>query len=231
MSAETRKRLIRTILGSGILVLGACTWNAPRDEAASYQMRGHYADVGIVQRALVQGELGRAREAAARVTAMREVPGTGSAGDAWVPRIRELAGEIESAATYSHATAAAGRLAATCGSCHLEMERGPQFRTEARLPEDTGFSGHMIRHVWAADRMFEGLIAPSDELWAAGAGVFADEALHGQAIPPAAERHASKLHQLGLGALQLDAPRDRARQYGLMLAECSACHAEMGLGR
>ena len=99
------------------------------------------------------------------------------------------------------------------------------------LPDDTGFSGHMIRHVWAADRMFEGLVGPSDELWVAGAGVFADEALHGDVIPVSAERHARRLHELGREATTLDGVQERARQYGLMLAECGACHAEMGVGR
>lgn len=231
MSKKSGTHLLWTMVGSAVLVVASCTWNAPRDEAVSYQMRGHYADVGIIQRALVAGELRQARDAASRVSAMTEVPGTGPEGDAWVPRIRDIAGEIENADTYAHATAAAGRLAATCGACHLEMSRGPDFRAAVQLPEDTGFSGHMIRHVWAADRMFEGLVASSDELWAAGAGVFADDPLHGDAIPPAAEPHAKKLHQLGLGALQLEAPRDRARQYGLMLAECGACHAEMGVAR
>jgi cytochrome c553 len=212
-----------------LLAVSACAWNAPRDEAVSYRMGGHYRDAGIVQRAVVLGDLERARTAAARIAAMTEVPGVEDARAGWVPRIADAAGDLEGADGYAEAAVATGRLAATCGACHEATRRGPRFERVSDPPARAGFDGHMVRHVWAADRMFEALVASSDALWAAGADVFAEDPLEGGAVSAEVAPHARELHRLGLEALHLDDRQDRARQYGRMLAECSACHMEMGI--
>jgi len=87
----------------------------------------------------------------------------------------------------------------------------------------------MYRHMWAADRLWEGLTGPSDEAWRAGAQALVrapEQAPRTQ--PPLPPRFVSALRQvreLGQRALEADSLADRANVYGVFLASCASCHA------
>jgi hypothetical protein len=88
----------------------------------------------------------------------------------------------------------------------------------------------MNRHVWALDRMWEGLIAPSDAAWRAGAVALADAPLHfsGQSNEQA-NQLAAKVHELAGSARSASSAKDRAGVYGELLQTCSLCHEALGM--
>src|SRR5262245_53079650 len=67
--------------------------------------------------------------------------------------------------------------AAVCGQCHAAAGSGPSFPEADDADAELGLSDtlgdRMERHAWAANRMWEGLIAPSDSAWRAGSAELA----------------------------------------------------------
>lgn len=215
---------------AALLVAGfACSGGTRLGSPTDYQMWLHFEQAGRIQSAMIQGDLPTARVAARTLAASPAAPGIGPEGAEWVEALSEQARSIRDAPTFGEAAGATGLLAATCGSCHEASGGGPVFR-HGDPPADQGFSGHMILHSWAADRMWEGLVANAGDAWAIGAAVFADGALDGQALTPKARGYAERLHQLGLTATDLDDLTARGERYGEMLEQCSGCHAELGVG-
>lgn len=148
------------------------------------------------------------------------------------PPVASPAGTTASAEESDEARAAAlflGELGLACGGCH--QGHGP------RLPEVTpptsaaGVLPHMHRHIWAIDRMWEGLMAPDDLRWNQGVALLAGMDLDpdpfagkdGQDSP--AGYLAPWIRRIGLESLRTgDAPM-RGRLYGDLLATCAECHA------
>jgi hypothetical protein len=88
----------------------------------------------------------------------------------------------------------------------------------------------MRRHLWAADRLWEGLIGPSDERWRVGAQVLRDAALYTDALTQDVAKYeqvtklAWTVHEIGARA---DITRDRharSELYGQLLGTCARCH-------
>lgn len=125
-------------------------------------------------------------------------------------------------------------LAERCGACHAAFG-GPRSLPSA-TPRDTGgVVGRMRLHQWGAARLWEGLVAPSEEAWKSGAAVLADAPLALQ-LParvtdaPEIDRLGAFVHELGLEARASTSPRSRIEVYGQLLTTCSACHARLGGG-
>jgi hypothetical protein len=94
----------------------------------------------------------------------------------------------------------------------------------------------MQRHRWAAARLWEGLVVPSDEAWKAGALALSDAPLSPELltpgkspVPKVGELELS-VHDLGRRAQTLVGADARAELYGQALATCSACHQWLGGG-
>jgi len=88
----------------------------------------------------------------------------------------------------------------------------------------------MARHVWAADRMWVGLLGPSNAAWLDGARDFQGGWLDTQEVLVDPEdriqmralvRH---VYDLGAEAAQATEPHRRAEIYGEFLATCADCH-------
>jgi hypothetical protein len=84
----------------------------------------------------------------------------------------------------------------------------------------------MLRHRWAADRLWEGIIGGNDEPWRAGLDVLAAPPLEWAKFAPGRTEHANKLRRLAENARRNKAAdlAGRATAYGEMLATCAACH-------
>ena len=91
----------------------------------------------------------------------------------------------------------------------------------------------MARHLWAMERLWEGLVTPSDAAWAAGSGVLADEPLAGSSFSddPQLEAElaelAGRIHALGAEAATVVELGPRGQLYGQMLATCAPCHTRV----
>ena len=216
---------LAALAGSSVL---ACSGGTRLGSPTDYQMWLHFEQAGRIQSAMIQGDLPTARRAARTLAAAPAAPGIGAEGAAHVEELSKWAQTIRDAPSFGEAAEATGFMAATCGECHATSGAGPAFRP-TEPPEDRGFTGHMIRHAWAADRMWEGLIAASTESWTRGASVFVEEALGHEVLTPRAEEWAERLHALGREAVGETDRTAQATLYGRILQQCSGCHAEVGV--
>ncbi len=156
-----------------------------------------------------------------------------------IGRMQHAARLTAEAHTLDLAAMGVATMARACGECHQEQGRGPHFLApgpdayEASGPGE--FSGRMVQHMWAADRMWEGVTGPSEASWKAGATALAQTPLQPPRMdPPLPEGFVAalgELRQLGQQATEAETLSARADVYGLLLASCSACHAFLGHGR
>ena len=122
-------------------------------------------------------------------------------------------------------------MARECGDCHAEQRHrpyfGPDIHAPAAPPPDS-LGERMQQHMWAADRMWEGLTASVDAAWNAGASALARVPDHSPAgeppLPADFVAQLIALRDLGTRALASSTSKERAEVYGLLLASCADCH-------
>jgi cytochrome c553 len=128
-----------------------------------------------------------------------------------------------------------GQLGAACGACHTAMKAGPRLSVPSAPPTPAAGATpeeHMNRHAWASDRLWEGLIGPSEGSWIVGAAVLTGPALDfgppGSASQQVLDLQA-KVTQLATSARETRGLQDRATIYGQLLSTCAECHDILGL--
>lgn len=197
-----------------------------RDMVMRMHMHESYDLVRAIERLLIRGKL---EDAARLATAISEVPGAPAHGS-WAAQtvlVRDRAAAVARATTVDQACKAEAKLAAACGGCHIESRVAPEFREYPPAPADTGtIAGRMLRHRWAADRLWEGVVGGADEPWLAGLDVLAaapldwgDRAKERETLARDLQRLADTARKQKSGTLDA-----RATAYGEMLSTCAACH-------
>lgn len=187
----------------------------------------HFDEVAALELAMARGDLEAARTAALEVEEVREIPGIPPGWEDEVDQLRRYASAVRTARSYEVAASAAAHMAASCGSCHLAHDVGPIF-TSVPAPPEVGEVEHMVEHVWAADRMWEGLMIPSDERWLAGARVLAHHVVPMHLLAQGTSAFGVQLKSLGLDALGDGMLQDRAQRYAEILNTCATCHRHSG---
>jgi len=218
--------LVATLAAAAML--GACH----SGQISSRQMRAHYQRVAEVRMAVIRGDLAHAKTAAQTIAEGGDAP-TGLPSNAvrFIADVQTHAWEVVDADNLAGGAFGTGRMAGACGACHRIVGRGPHYAVVSRPAAGSGeLSSAMQLHYWAADRMWDGLIGPSDSSWAAGALALSDvpQFQHGIHVAAAdsadVEALAQRLHQLAVRA-QLAASRlAREEVYGEFLETCASCH-------
>ena len=215
------------------------------DPALAEQMHERFAWVSAIQEVTIHGDVAEARSLAQEFATQLSAPGEPGPA-AWQPHLDALGGELEGlehADDLRDAGASVARLALLCGRCH-EAEQARLDLPEVPQPaQGGGLVDAMHGHQWAVDRMWEGIIVPSDEPWIRGTTMFV--ALPGcqaalEAEPGARSRprqataeaggderralcsHAQSLARRGMVT---ESREGRAAIYGRLLATCAGCHA------
>ena len=87
----------------------------------------------------------------------------------------------------------------------------------------------MARHQWAADRLWEGLIAPSDQAWLSAAELLLEAplALADSQHTDQTRALTERVRGLGLEARSAARSGDRARIYAEFLGTCAVCHQQL----
>ena len=88
----------------------------------------------------------------------------------------------------------------------------------------------MQRHAWAFNRLWEGIVLPSDESWTLGVSAFVELPECEDHLSVEADRNAiARARELvaasSVAARSAASREARARVYGQMLPTCAACHA------
>ncbi len=206
----------------------------PRGEGAAAgataeQMADHFDEGLAIRDALIEGDLDAARRRA-RSLVERKPEALPAQAAGYVAEFRAAAQAVWEAPDRGTLARAVGRLAASCGACHRGSNVHVEFEPPAPPPADPGVAGHMWRHLWAADRLWEGLVGPSDEAWTRGTAALADAALRPEVLSPdipvypRIEALAHRVHALAEEGSTAGDTRARIDVYAGLLATCARCH-------
>ena len=158
---------------------------------------------------------------------------------AWTPYLVDLmasARTVHDAVDLSKIAEGVARMGATCGRCHQTLDRDLRLTWDDPPPESMDPRIHMLRHQWATERFWDGLVSGDDRGWRAGAAVFHEAALHAdqlsaqERIDPHTQAFADALHEIGLSAAQVVDVEQRVTVLGQILTACAQCHREGGKG-
>jgi len=199
-----------------------------REDLVRIHMHENFDLLRAIERLLIRGQLDEARRFA---RAIAEVPDPPSHGP-WatqVVAVRDRAAALGRATTIDQACRAEAQLAAACAGCHTDSAAIAMFRSFPPAPPDHfTVAARMLRHRWAADRMWEGIVGAADEPWTAALEVLAARPLTFGDPTAARAITAKRLQRLASDARAkrgLDATAARATVYGEILATCAGCHA------
>ena len=214
--------------GSG----SAITASPPAIDAAEPQtlkehMRRHFAAITELQRAIARGHLDAAKELAAWLADHAEPPQEG-----WQANLDELhlaAQEVTKAKDLPTAASLAARLGRACSKCHEARDAIVTFEWEPPPEEGPALATQMKRHQWAAARLWDGLVGPSDQLWSEGASVLATTQLDTFQAAGGTNRGdvaalAANVRALAGRAAKVEDHDARAVLYGELLSTCAGCH-------
>lgn len=185
-------------------------------KALTLDMHERFAYAAMMRTALIHGYAGRARRHARQLHEVLQ-----DADSQAVAALALRAAEAESVNDLALAVAQVGE---ACGACHEKNRVRPQFLGATQAPKGDSLVARMGRHIWAADRMWEGLIAHSPDTWQRGAKALSRESIfHADDGTVPADRVAA-VQEIARRASQPQPWARRAAVYGEFLAACSGCH-------
>jgi cytochrome c553 len=194
-----------------------------------FQMRRSVDDLKEVQRLLVVGKLDAAKARAFLLTQPYDDPGLAQ----WASlnaQMVDAARALVAAPTLEAALRREAQVALACASCHATIQNLVLFPSPPALPADqTTPLALRTRHQWAADRLWEGMIAGSRVPWRAGLDVLSTASVPESSWTDA-PKLAERMHELARDAILrmesgTDTLENRASAYGEILVTCAGCHA------
>ena len=210
--------------------------DAATDESdLSLHMQQHLQQITQIQTAVIRGDLDGLRRPATWLQQHEPAPEASILFIPFILSMRDHASEILEAKDIRTAAADVSAIATACANCHIASEVRLSFGNATEPPGGPDLGSHMQRHQWAVDRLWEGLIGPSDASWSRGVRMLAEAPLHGtEARWDDTEIHgdamARRVHELGREAATALLPHARAAVYGEMLGVCADCHTRTGGG-
>jgi cytochrome c556 len=215
--------------------LTACAGGPDPEATAPSHMYAHFQQVGEIRDAVVRGEVGGTRSAARWLASHKGDEFPDPAAQEALEKMQAEGRIILAQDEITDVARSVGRLGAACGTCHVALNGGPHVNVPSLPPIPAAGSppeAHMNRHAWASERLWEGLIGPSEGSWTVGAAALDGPALDfGPASnrPPQADELAAKVHDLAVSARQAHTLQERATVYGQLLQTCAECHEILGM--
>jgi hypothetical protein len=200
-------------------------------------MHGHLIQISMIKSAIVAGKLedvdGPARWLADHETAT----GLPVEFESYVMQMKSYARQVIDAQDLASAAGSVSNMAKTCGNCHLVNDVNLEFGYDRKPREDVeDVVTHMQRHQWAMDRLWEGLIGPSDTAWNRGADMLIDAPLLPSDVTTATDKVveigkiARRIHALGGIGTETTTPDARSELYAEVLRLCAGCHTLLSRG-
>jgi hypothetical protein len=200
----------------------------------SAKMADHFASSVALRDSLIKGDLDAFRAAAATLSD-KEL--SANLSDTWKPHLegmRTAAKRARDAKTIDAGAQALADVGRACAGCHEKLG-GPKLTVGDPPAPGSGAKPHMARHHWAAARMWEGLMAPSQDAWTKGTEVFTDAPLQEEAIagarsvPPEVNELAKRAHAFGQKAHDAKDASSRAKAVADVYGTCVGCHAKLSV--
>jgi len=213
----------------------AASQTGAEQPATALHMQEHLERITQIKNAVIRSDLAGIRRPATWLAEHEPAP---EATILYVPFILSMQGhaaEILAAADIQEAAADVSAIATDCANCHIASEVDVEFGDSDEPPAWSDMESHMQRHQWAIDRLWEGLIGPSDVAWSRGIRMLAEAPLHGteatwDAPVTDGDELARRVHELGREAATALLPYARATVYSEMLSVCANCHTRTGGG-
>jgi cytochrome c553 len=192
-------------------------------------MQAHFNDALLIRKAVIAGAREEAANPAFILTQLQDVDELPESWQPFVLQMQGAAARINDSTTESMAAAATADLGLSCGMCH-QRNGGPELAVDAPPAAGGSIDDRMKRHVWATERLWEGLFVPSDAAWLAGAQAlgpdpFPDEVLQRGGVH--ARSAANDFGKLAAKAPQKKSATDRANLYAELLVTCGSCHRSL----
>jgi hypothetical protein len=189
-------------------------------------MQAHFTDALLIRKAVISG---RPQQAAAPAEALAKAENLDNLPPGWrqfVEPMQQTARRITDSTSAEQAAAATADLGVACGNCHLKRG-GPKASSAPPPGEGTTLTDRMQRHVWATERLWEGLTVPSTKAWDAGANAlsanpFPVEILNKGGVHTRSA--ASDFAKLVVKAPTRKTVEERAALYAELLLVCGSCH-------
>jgi mono/diheme cytochrome c family protein len=210
----------------------------PEESAAADHMHEHLTQISTIKAFVIMGALDSTREPANWLATHDTMENLPTSYEPFVEFMRSSARQVENAANLQEAGAAVSLMAQNCGNCHVASNLNVEFGYDDLPAGWSDNETHMQRHQWAVDRMWEGLIGPSDAAWYRGTSMLAEEPLHAADVSDnitaeeaaALEKIAASVHELGERGADTEGLTNRSRIYGQILGLCADCHTRIGQG-
>ena len=217
-------------VGAVVLLAGALGACRPSPSTRDV-MWMHFERVGEMESAVIDGNLERAKAVSGVIAGMDSIPDLPSSAKSYEVALKDQARIGAVAPDLTAAGRSVAGMGKSCGDCHRALSRGPHFaRTSQPIRSDQPATGAMLRHRWAMDQMWDGLIGPSDSAWIRGAAAMQEESTYLELIRPNVPRGdamrsmAQSLRGMGARAQDATDPEQRAVMYGRLLTTCVSCH-------
>jgi cytochrome c553 len=193
-----------------------------------FHMNRQVDDLREIQRLLVLGKLDEARTRAHFLTMPETDPGLARwAGES--AQLVEAGNKLADSTSLAESCRNQARVAVACANCHVRTRQTALFSPPPAVPGDDGTQASRVaQHLWAADRLREGMIEGTQDAWREGLSVLATSTLPASPAPDSAllADRVRELAQQGLASAQYatESLDSRAEAYGQMLVTCAACH-------
>lgn len=181
-----------------------------------------------MQLAIGVSDLERA-QAEAKLVAELDEPDAAPEWRPYLDNIKRSAQQVRATKDLVAAAKTSALLGRECAKCHEAIKAKITFPKElAPTSQSPKLAVQMHAHQWAASRMWEGLIAPSDERWLQGAkglaGARLDIAAEGGPGAPGIADEIGRVRSLAAQAQKPKSQQERAELYGDILGSCARCH-------
>ena len=210
-----------------------------RESEVGDHMHEHLGRISAIKSFIIMGDLDGVREPAKWLAEHNSVAGLPDNYQPYVDSMRSHARDVLVAPDLKTAAMAVSEIAITCSNCHQANEVELAFGFDSEPDEWAEIVVHMQRHQWGVDRMWEGLIGPSDASWDRGTDMLVDVPLHpfevmdktaSEAEIVAIDKIARRLHSLGSRGGYTKTLDERSKMFGEVLSICAECHTKLGRG-
>ena len=205
--------------------------------AVADHMHEHLTRISTIKSAIVAGKLEEVRKPATWLADHETAAGLPAEFESYVMLMRSYARHVIEAQDLASAAESVSNMAKTCGNCHLVNDVNLEFGYDDRPRKDLeDVVTHMQRHQWATDRLWEGLIGPSDTAWNRGTDMLIDAPLLPSDVTTATDNVAEigniarRIHALGGIGTETKTPDARSELYAELLGLCASCHTLLGRG-
>ena len=204
---------------------------APAESVADH-MATHFSHVRDIEQAVIRGDLEGAQAPAQWIVEHQTLSNLPADSGLYLAEIRNSASGVASTEDIGNAAVATATMVAACGKCHTATDVTATMPDVAPSAGGDGITAHMGQHMQAVDLMYQGLVAPSDELWKKGAEMLKMSPLEGESLPQElsdeVKASEARVHEMADRAMAAADTGAKIAIYGELIGGCASCHGLHG---